>query len=235
MMAGLHQENVVLRLGEPDRAKLAGEGGAPFEAMPGRRMREYMVLQPALSAEANGLQAWLACAFRFTPRCPRSRQGRQGRADDAWATARDRCLEQYRLRSNRRARSQTMKLPMVPPPRQAPCSVPTRCRGTAHPRGARRPGCWCRRRSASVPFTSDLAEPLPSTFHHAGLQASTLKLALRRRNARAGRPRSVITLCNPCSTTASSVNPSWSAISIVLFMAGMALDAGIHIMAATGP
>ena len=48
MFCGCHQENVVLRLGEEDRAKLLQEEGARvFEPMPGRPMKEYVVAPAA--------------------------------------------------------------------------------------------------------------------------------------------------------------------------------------------
>lgn len=70
MMAGLHQENVILRLAEADRGRLAILGGVAFEPMPGRRMREYMVLPDALAAEARSLRLWLERSFRFVTTLP---------------------------------------------------------------------------------------------------------------------------------------------------------------------
>jgi TfoX/Sxy family transcriptional regulator of competence genes len=70
MMAGLHQENVILRLAEADRARLAAAGGMPFEPTPGRRMREYMVLPDAMATDAKAMQVWLKQSFDFVARLP---------------------------------------------------------------------------------------------------------------------------------------------------------------------
>jgi TfoX/Sxy family transcriptional regulator of competence genes len=51
MFVGLHQETMVVRLGDQDRAKLLKEPGtAIFEPMPGRPMREYVALPAAMTA-----------------------------------------------------------------------------------------------------------------------------------------------------------------------------------------
>ena len=77
MMAGLHQENVLLRLAEADRAHLAAEGGVPFEPSPGRRMREYMVLPAAAAAEARVMKTWMKRSFAFVASLPaKHKQGR---------------------------------------------------------------------------------------------------------------------------------------------------------------
>ncbi len=49
IFAGLHQESMILRLSEEDRARfLTIEGASQFEPMAGRPMREYVVIPPAL-------------------------------------------------------------------------------------------------------------------------------------------------------------------------------------------
>src|SRR3990172_802017 len=49
MFAGLHQADLILRLSEADRANLLKCPGAKlFEPMPGRPMREYVVVPPAI-------------------------------------------------------------------------------------------------------------------------------------------------------------------------------------------
>lgn len=67
LCAGLHEENLILRLSEPDRAKLLREGaGTAWSPMPGRVMREYMALSPAVVADAAQLGRWIARAIAFT-------------------------------------------------------------------------------------------------------------------------------------------------------------------------
>ena len=63
MFAGLHQESVFVRLGGADRAALLDAGGQPFEPMPGRVMREYLVAPAAVRDEARALRRWLGRAF----------------------------------------------------------------------------------------------------------------------------------------------------------------------------
>ena len=50
MAAGLFQEDVFVRLGEPDRAAVLQLGGRAFEPVPGRPMREYVILPKATVA-----------------------------------------------------------------------------------------------------------------------------------------------------------------------------------------
>src|SRR5690348_3631491 len=60
MFAGLHTSNMVVRLPEaPLREFLALDGAKPFEPMPGRPMKGYAVVPPALLADKPALSAWL--------------------------------------------------------------------------------------------------------------------------------------------------------------------------------
>jgi hypothetical protein len=64
MFCGLHQENMVLRLGDDDRARfLTLAGAATFEPMPGKPMREYVIVPPALLHDAASLRPWIARAL----------------------------------------------------------------------------------------------------------------------------------------------------------------------------
>jgi TfoX/Sxy family transcriptional regulator of competence genes len=76
MFAGVFQSVLFVRLGEGDRARLlAREGAAPFEPMPGRAMKEYMVLPPSVVASETELRQWLARALAYAgslpPKAPR--------------------------------------------------------------------------------------------------------------------------------------------------------------------
>ena len=80
LFAGLHQESFILRLPGPDRERLQGEHGASmFEPMPGRAMREYLVLPDAvLSNDAvltDCLARSLAYAAALPPKPARARRG----------------------------------------------------------------------------------------------------------------------------------------------------------------
>ena len=70
MFAGLHQDRWVVRLPEEARTRLIGLGGTPFEPMPGRPMREYVVLPPEIAADATAARAWLEQSVAFVLSLP---------------------------------------------------------------------------------------------------------------------------------------------------------------------
>jgi TfoX/Sxy family transcriptional regulator of competence genes len=71
MFAGVHQRDVVVRLPEERRAELLASGAArQFEPMPGRPMREYLVVPDADLEDQAALGRWLDEAFRFTATMP---------------------------------------------------------------------------------------------------------------------------------------------------------------------
>jgi len=70
MVAGLHQDGIVLRLNATDRqALLAEEKAKPFVAM-GRVMREWVVAMPAMPASGDELRVWLGRALAHTAALP---------------------------------------------------------------------------------------------------------------------------------------------------------------------
>ena len=79
MFTGLFGEQWMIRLPEAARADLATLGGAPFEPMPGRPMREYLSLPPALIADPEALAPWLERALAGVLAMP-PKEGRQVRA-----------------------------------------------------------------------------------------------------------------------------------------------------------
>jgi hypothetical protein len=64
MFTSLHEDRWVVRLGDQDRDELEGLGGGPFEVMPGRRKKGYLVL-PAPLAEPGAARPWLERALAF--------------------------------------------------------------------------------------------------------------------------------------------------------------------------
>jgi TfoX/Sxy family transcriptional regulator of competence genes len=71
MFAGLHQTNMVLRLGEKERAEFLSIAGARvFEPLPGRVMKEYVVVPSALLADDRALFKWTLRAFTFARSLP---------------------------------------------------------------------------------------------------------------------------------------------------------------------
>ena len=60
MFAGLHEVGMVLRLSEEQRAEfLRLKDAKQFEPMPGRVMREYVVVPKVLLDSPEGLRAWV--------------------------------------------------------------------------------------------------------------------------------------------------------------------------------
>jgi TfoX/Sxy family transcriptional regulator of competence genes len=70
MFTGLHQDRWIIRLSDGARAELAAAGGTPFAPMPGRPMREYLVLPGAVLADAGALQVWLGRSLAYTEGLP---------------------------------------------------------------------------------------------------------------------------------------------------------------------
>jgi TfoX/Sxy family transcriptional regulator of competence genes len=83
MVAGLVRDNMILRLSMEDTERfLALPGAAPFIAMGGRRMRQWVVVPPALSKSKSELAAWLERAMAHGRALPRksSKRNRGGKA-----------------------------------------------------------------------------------------------------------------------------------------------------------
>lgn len=81
MFCGLFQESLFLRLGESERAELlAMEGASPFEPMPGRPMREYVVMPMEMLEDAETTRAWIRRAFRHVAALPPKASRATGRA-----------------------------------------------------------------------------------------------------------------------------------------------------------
>ncbi len=70
MAAGLHQDRLVLRLDEKDRAALMKLGGTQFEPMPGRPMREYVVAPSDFTKRTAELKRWLGRSVAYAARLP---------------------------------------------------------------------------------------------------------------------------------------------------------------------
>ena len=71
MVAGLFQDQMIVRLSESDRRQLAAiAGAAQFEPMPGRPMREYMVLPGSIVDASAKSKEWLERARGFVAALP---------------------------------------------------------------------------------------------------------------------------------------------------------------------
>jgi TfoX/Sxy family transcriptional regulator of competence genes len=77
MATGLHQEDLILRLPEGRRnALLAQPGARIFEPMPGRPMKGYVVVPPAIVGNAAELRAWMREAIAHTASLPPNAKGK---------------------------------------------------------------------------------------------------------------------------------------------------------------
>jgi len=71
MFAAVHQESIIVRLGEQDRAELLAVPGAHlFEPMEGRPMREYVVFPDVLTADKGALRGWLGKGLAYAASLP---------------------------------------------------------------------------------------------------------------------------------------------------------------------
>jgi len=71
MFMGLHQENLILRLPEQQRsAFLSIEGASVFEPMPGRPMREYVVVPEAMLPDSGALRVWTGRSLEYAASLP---------------------------------------------------------------------------------------------------------------------------------------------------------------------
>ena len=71
MFAGVFQASLFVRLAEKDRMELIEkEGATPFAPMPGRVMREYVVLPPSIVESEARLTAWLSRGLRYVASLP---------------------------------------------------------------------------------------------------------------------------------------------------------------------
>jgi len=79
MLMGLHEDSLILRLAEADRAEfLSRHHAATFEPMPGRPMKEYVVVPPSLVSD-DAIGDWvrrsLAYAKQLPAKAPRKKKG----------------------------------------------------------------------------------------------------------------------------------------------------------------
>src|SRR6266849_3044937 len=70
MFTGLFADKMFVRLPEDSRAELMGIGGSPFEPMPGRPMRDYVVIPNTIVAKPSELKAWAGKALRYGSSLP---------------------------------------------------------------------------------------------------------------------------------------------------------------------
>jgi TfoX/Sxy family transcriptional regulator of competence genes len=81
MFAGVHGQNLILRLAEQERAEAQAEAGAvPFAPMPGRVMKEYVAVPESVWIDAENLDRWLRRSVEFVgalpPKEPKAKKAR---------------------------------------------------------------------------------------------------------------------------------------------------------------
>jgi len=71
MLCGLHQESMILRLAEKDRASFIAEYHTRlFEPMTGRPMKEYVVVPPDMVDQNEILENWLLLGAKYVSSLP---------------------------------------------------------------------------------------------------------------------------------------------------------------------
>lgn len=70
LFISLHQDRFVVRLGEQERAKLVTLGASAFEPMPGRAMKEYLVLPESILSDRTKLNRWVKASLTYAQSLP---------------------------------------------------------------------------------------------------------------------------------------------------------------------
>lgn len=79
MFCGIFGSTIVVRLAEPERELFLKRGAKAFEPMPGRRMKEYVVLPTDVVADAAELTRWFGVARAFVVSMPGRKPKPSGR------------------------------------------------------------------------------------------------------------------------------------------------------------
>ena len=72
MFAGVHQETILLRLSEEDRAEIQKtyDEVAPFEPFEGRPMKEYIGLPEPLASDGELFHSWVKRSYEWARTLP---------------------------------------------------------------------------------------------------------------------------------------------------------------------
>ena len=70
LFTGIFAANWFVRLPDDQRAELAAAGGTSFEPMPGRPMREYLVIPPHIADHTVAAEPWLTRALEHVQQLP---------------------------------------------------------------------------------------------------------------------------------------------------------------------
>jgi TfoX/Sxy family transcriptional regulator of competence genes len=79
MFMGLHEDALILRLSDTDRAKFIDRhGGTLFEPMPGRPMKEYVVVPPPLLDDDETVGDWVRRSRAYAELLPAKKPKKKG-------------------------------------------------------------------------------------------------------------------------------------------------------------
>jgi TfoX/Sxy family transcriptional regulator of competence genes len=79
MFMGLHEDSLILRLAEADRAEFLGRYDAgTFEPMPGRQMKEYIVVPSSLVYDDAVIGEWVRRSRTWAEQLPAKRPKKKG-------------------------------------------------------------------------------------------------------------------------------------------------------------
>ena len=71
MFAGTFEDKIVVRVPDAERERLlTAKRATAFEPMPGRPMKEYVVVPPAVARKRAELASWVARAFAYAEELP---------------------------------------------------------------------------------------------------------------------------------------------------------------------
>lgn len=70
MYAGLFGEDLFVRLPDSEAAAVIAQGGRPFEPMPGRAMKGYVIVPSAWRKKPEGARAWMNRSLVLTRAMP---------------------------------------------------------------------------------------------------------------------------------------------------------------------
>src|SRR5258708_961342 len=78
IVTGLFADKMVVGLPEDAGVGLMGIGGSTFEPMPGRPMRDYVVIPETIIAKPAELKSWVAKALRYGGSLPAKKKPAKG-------------------------------------------------------------------------------------------------------------------------------------------------------------
>lgn len=80
MFTGVHGDSLFVRLGEPERSEAlsASDEVSVFAPVPGRQMKEYVVLPDSVCRDDGLLRTWLRRSYAYASSLP-AKQDKKGR------------------------------------------------------------------------------------------------------------------------------------------------------------